>query len=122
MSILLLSHGLKAKKICVCILTYLRAALDMAVTFWELLLPHAPVYDVDGTKAAAGRPSFSPVQWELWKRFLTTASNLRVVSKDTWTQFLAFMQEIDPRFETHDYEAAWPSVIDEFVAWVREQQ
>ncbi|WFD19580.1 Scaffold-type E3 ligase [Malassezia caprae] len=68
------------------------------------------------------KPSFSPAQWDLWKRFLTTASNLRVISKDTWTQFLAFMREIDPRFETHDYEAAWPSVIDEFVAWVHEQQ
>lgn len=101
---------------------YLRAALDMAITFWELLLPYAPVYDADGNKAAAGQPSFSPTQWHLWKRFLTEASNVRVISKDTWTQFLEFMREIDPRFETHDYEAAWPSIIDEFVAWVHEQR
>lgn len=109
------------KKTCVCS-TRLTTALDLALTFWELLLPHAPIYDADGSKAAAGQPSFSPAQWELWKRFLTSASHLRVISKDTWTQFLSFLREIDPHFETHDFEAAWPSVMDEFVTWVQEQR
>ncbi|WFD30400.1 Scaffold-type E3 ligase [Malassezia sp. CBS 17886] len=88
--------------------------LEVALTFWDLLLPSAPTFDADG---ASGK--FSARQYELWKRFLVEASNLRVVSRDTWIQFLEFMREIDPAFANHDFDAAWPSVIDEFVAWVR---
>jgi defective in cullin neddylation protein 1 len=98
------------------------AALELALTFWDLLLPHAPVFDADGQRAARGEPSFSPTQFDLWKRFLTEASGLRVISKDTWNQFLEFMHEIDPDFAKHDFEAAWPSVIDEFVDWVHSQR
>ena len=83
--------------------------LDTAITLWDLLLPHAP------------SSSFSTKQYELWKRFLKEASHLQVISKDTWTQFLEFTREIDDTFSNHDFEAAWPSIIDEFVAWVREQ-
>lgn len=95
--------------------------LDVAITFWDLLLPHAPSYDRDGSKAAAGLPSFSPAQVALWKRFLTEETQLQVVSKDTWTQFLEFTQEIDPRFAHYAFDSAWPSVIDEFVEWARGQ-
>lgn len=120
-----LLHGMRAKRICVCDFYSFPSshvpALDLALTFWDLLLPYAPTYDADGTRASAGTPSFSATQYELWKRFLTSASHVQVISKDTWSQFLEFTREIDPKFANHDFEAAWPSVIDEFVAWVREQ-
>ena len=116
---------MRAKRICVCDFYSFPSshipALDLALTFWDLLLPYAPTYDADGTRASAGTQSFSATQYELWKRFLTSASHVQVISKDTWSQFLEFTREIDPKFANHDFEAAWPSVIDEFVAWVREQ-
>lgn len=93
--------------------------LDVAITFWDLLLPHAPSYDAAGTRTEP--PSFTPAQFTLWKRFLTEEANVRIVSKDTWSQFLEFTQEIDPSFASHDFDAAWPSVIDEFVEWARKQ-
>ncbi|KAL4400780.1 Scaffold-type E3 ligase [Malassezia pachydermatis] len=96
--------------------------LDMALAFWDLLMPYAPSYGANGSRASAGPPSFSPAQFEMWKRFLTEASQLRVISKDTWSQFLEFTREIDPAFSNHDFEAAWPSVIDEFVGWAQEQK
>ena len=121
----LLLHEMRAKRISVCDFYSFSSshapALDLALTFWDLLLPYAPTYDADGTRASAGAPSFSAAQYELWKRFLTSASHVQVISKDTWSQFLEFTREIDPKFANHDFEAAWPSVIDEFVAWVREQ-
>lgn len=94
-------------------------SLDVALTFWDLLMPYAPAYDADGTRTSP--PSFSAKQFGLWKQFLSEEANVRIVSKDTWTQFLEFTQEIDPRFEQHDFDAAWPSVIDEFVEWARKQ-
>lgn len=93
----------------------------MAITFWDLLLPYAPSYKSDKSKAAAGTHVFTPKQYELWKRFLTEASNLRIITKDTWMQFLDFTNEIDADFATHDFDAAWPSVIDDFVEWARKQ-
>ena len=93
--------------------------VDVAPTFWDLLVPYAPSYDGEGTRGAP--PSFSARQYALWKQFLTEAANVRIISKDTWTQFLEFTQEIDPHFATHDFDAAWPSLIDEFVEWARKQ-
>lgn len=93
--------------------------LDVALTFWDLLMPYAPSYDAEGKRP--GPPSFSATQFGLWKRFLTEEANARVISKDTWTQFLEFTQEIDAAFQQHDFDAAWPSVIDEFVEWARKQ-
>lgn len=96
-------------------------ALEVALTFWDLVLPYAPSYDESGARAGTGAPSFSARQYALWKQFLTEASGARIVTRDTWTQFLEFTREIDPAFERHDFDAAWPSVIDDFVAWARKQ-
>lgn len=90
----------------------------MALAFWDLLLPYSPSYDA-GDGMSAPEATFSSAQYALWKRFLTEASQLRVISKDTWTQFLEFTKECDATFSGHDFEAAWPSVIDEFVEWAR---
>ncbi|WFD05676.1 nucleolar complex protein 14 [Malassezia vespertilionis] len=94
-------------------------ALDVALTMWDLLIPYAPAYDETGARAGTGAPSYSAAQYALWKQFLTQASNVSIISKDTWTQFLEFTREVDPAFQEHDFDAAWPSIIDEFVAWAR---
>jgi len=55
-------------------------------------------------------------QW--WFQFLTEKGG-KGVSKDTWMMLFDFIRSIDSQFLTHDAEAAWPSAIDDFVAWAR---
>ncbi|CAO1634791.1 unnamed protein product [Sympodiomycopsis kandeliae] len=88
--------------------------LDTALAFWDLLLPNSPTYQGNGG-------TFTPEQLQLWKEYLTETTNNRAISKDTWSLFLDFTRDIDPKFQTHDLDAAWPSVIDGFVAWAREK-
>ncbi|WFD44678.1 Scaffold-type E3 ligase [Malassezia psittaci] len=93
--------------------------LQVAVTFWDLLMPYAPSFDSNGQRP--GNPSFTAHQFSLWKQYLSEVAHAQIVSKDTWSQFLEFTYEIDHQFKEHDFEAAWPSVIDEFVEWARKQ-
>ena len=78
---------------------------------WDMLLPYASSWTTGGT--------FSEKQYAHWKRFLNEASGVKVITRDTWTQFLEFTHEKDA-ITTHDFEAAWPSLIDDYVAWARE--
>lgn len=38
---------------------------------------------------------------------------------DVALQFLDFTTTIDPQFEKYDVDAAWPSLIDEYVEWCK---
>lgn len=55
-----------------------------------------------------------------WITFLTETQK-RAVSKDTWNMILEFAvyHETDTELSSYDEEAAWPSVIDEFVEYLR---
>lgn len=85
--------------------------LEVATMLWDMLLPYASSWTTGGT--------FSEKQYAHWKRFLNEASGVKVITRDTWTQFLEFTHEKDA-ITTHDFEAAWPSLIDDYVAWARE--
>ncbi|PWN46762.1 defective in cullin neddylation protein 1, partial [Violaceomyces palustris] len=91
--------------------------LETALAFWDLILPASPTFEGNGPEG-----NFTRNQLDLWKRFLTERTANRAVSKDTWTQFLDFTREIDQDFKNHDFDAAWPSVIDDFVEWARENK
>ncbi|EPQ28259.1 uncharacterized protein PFL1_04086 [Pseudozyma flocculosa PF-1] len=88
--------------------------LETALAFWDLVLPASPTFE--GSEAGG---KFTQAQLELWKRFLSEKTGGRAVSKDTWTQFIDFTREIDRDFGNHDFDAAWPSVIDDFVEWAK---
>jgi len=75
-------------------------------------MPYSPTW---------GPESFTERQLDMWEKFLTTQTGGRAISRDTWTLFLEFTREIDPDFKSHDFDAAWPSVIDDFVTWAQEQ-
>ena len=83
-------------------------ALDTALVFWDLLFD------------SPGRPwaSASHDWLALWKAFLAERWT-RSVNKDMWNQLLEFANrtvEADGvGFWSED--AAWPSVIDDFVEW-----
>ncbi|KAK4701699.1 DCN1-like protein 1/2, partial [Phenoliferia sp. Uapishka_3] len=80
--------------------------LDIASEFWNLLVP----LDPDST--------FPQEHLAMWQDFLVERGS-RAVSKDTWTLFLEFTRTIDRAFAQHDEEAAWPSLIDDFVEHAR---
>ncbi|PWN38367.1 DUF298-domain-containing protein, partial [Meira miltonrushii] len=86
--------------------------LANALAFWDLLIPYAPSF---GTSSE----SFTLRQFNLWKTFLQEKGKGRAISKDTWMLFLDFTKEIDSEFQNHDFDAAWPSQIDDFVEWAR---
>lgn len=88
--------------------------LEIALALWDMVLPHAPSFARDGHPGP-----FSAAQYAHWKRFLTDVSGTKVITRDTWTQFLEFTHEEDA-VRAHDFDAAWPSLIDDYVAWARE--
>ncbi|KAJ1032729.1 hypothetical protein NDA16_000750 [Ustilago loliicola] len=90
-------------------------ALENALAFWDLILPASPTFQREGSSG-----TFSQQQLDLWKKFLSEQTGGRAVSKDTWVQFLDFTKEINADFSNHDFDAAWPSVIDDFVLWAKE--
>ncbi|GJJ14044.1 hypothetical protein Clacol_008301 [Clathrus columnatus] len=104
-------------------------AVETAQAFWGLLLPQAVEggalarieidEDEEDENMAQGGPGWSDQHTQLWFDFLNEKGG-KGVSKDTWNMFVSFARSIDPKFKTYDPEAAWPSVIDDFVEWARE--
>lgn len=78
--------------------------LETAVAMWELLVP-------------VSRWPRCPE----WCAFVQE-HHRRAVSRDTWTQLLDFMRNIEDDFSNYDENGAWPYLIDEFVEWVRSRE
>jgi DCN1-like protein 1/2 len=92
--------------------------LEAAQAFWDLLLPHG----FEGG-ALTGRSEEDGKGWQepynrWWTDFLSQ-KGVKGVSKDTWVMFLDFVRAIDAKFLNYDIEAAWPSIIDDFVDYAR---
>ncbi|GAA6044281.1 hypothetical protein JCM8097_002110 [Rhodosporidiobolus ruineniae] len=81
---------------------------EIAQELWKLLVPLDPA------------SSFPANHLSWWVQFLEEKGS-RAVSKDTWNLFLDFVRSIDPAFREYDEEAAWPSLIDDFVVFARER-
>jgi len=89
--------------------------LDTAIEYWKVLF---------GSQ-------FSPVRWntannpwlDWWVDFLTTKWK-KSVNKDVWNETLKFAQQTleDESLGFWTEESSWPSVVDEFVEWVKEKR
>eukprot|EP01027_Heterolobosea_sp_BB2_P010536 GEZU01015453.1.p1 GENE.GEZU01015453.1~~GEZU01015453.1.p1 ORF type:complete len:289 (-),score=93.66 GEZU01015453.1:206-994(-) len=77
-------------------------APDIAVASWRLLLQ--------------GRYK----HLDLWCDFIEKEYK-KAISRDTWTQFLDFINTVNPDFSNYDEDGAWPVMIDEFVEYAREK-
>jgi len=58
------------------------------------------------------------VNLEKWCKFLTEQYK-KSISKDTWNQLFEFVRLINNDIEKYDPDGAWPVVIDEFVAYLK---
>ncbi|KAF1921579.1 Cullin binding-domain-containing protein [Ampelomyces quisqualis] len=92
-----------------------QAALEQAIEFWKLLF---------------GSP-LSPIKWksantpwlDWWEEFLTTSFK-KSINKDMWNETLKFakLTLADDAMTFWTEESSWPSVIDDFVEWVKTEK
>ncbi|KFY34541.1 hypothetical protein V494_06675 [Pseudogymnoascus sp. VKM F-4513 (FW-928)] len=87
--------------------------LENALVYWEMLF------------SPPGMPwASATTDWlKLWLEFLN-AKWTKTVNKDMWNQTLEFSTKSrgDEEMSFWSEEGAWPSVIDDFVVWVREKR
>ncbi|GAA5997032.1 hypothetical protein JCM5350_002712 [Sporobolomyces pararoseus] len=104
---------------------------EIAQELWNLLIPLDPYSPSSSSSSTTttttttnggGGSGFDKERLEWWIDFLENEKGGKVVSKDTWCLFLEFTRTIDRDFKSYDEEAAWPSLIDDFVAHVREKR
>lgn len=63
------------------------------------------------------------LQVQLFTEFLKMQSDYKAINRDQWINFLRFCQEVSfPGLENYDNDQAWPVILDNFVAWVREKR
>jgi hypothetical protein len=89
--------------------------LEVAIVYWELLFS-SPLSAVQW--ASETTPWLS---W--WSEFLNTSWK-KSVNKDMWNETLKFAQLTlsDEAMSFWNEEASWPSVIDDFVEWVKKEK
>ncbi|CAO2655390.1 Nn.00g104540.m01.CDS01 [Neocucurbitaria sp. VM-36] len=89
--------------------------LDTAIAYWGLLFD-SPLSAVKWTS-----PSTPWLTW--WTEFLTSSWK-KSVNKDMWNETLKFAQLTlsDEAMSFWNEESSWPSVIDEFVEWVKNEK
>ena len=84
---------------------------DLACEYWDLLL------------LKCERFASSERRIKEWIEFINKVYK-RAISRDTWQMFYLFVRDVvasDPlNFKNYDEMAAWPSVIDEYVEYLRE--
>nr|POF18643.1 defective in cullin neddylation protein 1 [Quercus suber] len=87
--------------------------IEMATEFWRMLF---------------SEPSFewhSPTTpWLDWWLEFQSAKQTKAVNRDLWRQTLSFARQTlaDDNLAFWNEEASWPSVIDEFVEWVKTEK
>ncbi|KAK3213535.1 hypothetical protein GRF29_28g210999 [Pseudopithomyces chartarum] len=89
--------------------------LEAAITFWELLFT---------SKLSAVRWTSPNSPWfEWWTEFLN-AQWKKSVNKDMWNETLKFAKLTleDEAMGFWDESSSWPSVIDDFVEWVKKEK
>ena len=62
-----------------------------------------------------------PAILDQWCSFLK-ASEVKGVSRDTWSMFLPFINTVAPDLHNYDESEAWPSLFDDFVEFHNSQQ
>jgi len=91
--------------------------LENALVYWEM------VFNSPGQPWITGTPPTTTNWTNLWIEFLR-ANWTKTVNKDMWNQTFEFFQKTmqDETLSFWSEDGAWPGVIDEFVAFVKEKR
>jgi len=73
--------------------------MEIAVTLWSVLL--VPLY---------------PLMSEI-VNFIRENGQYKAANKDLWNMMLEFCRGVDTNLQGYDSDAAWPTILDDFVAW-----
>lgn len=84
-----------------------------AIAYWNMLFSANTI-----TKQSPQKYKF----FDLWLQFLNEKSNQRTITKDTWDLLLDFLTTIKSDFSNYDHDGAWPTLIDDFVEYVKTTQ
>lgn len=89
--------------------------LEAAITFWELLFT-SPL------SAVRWETPNSP--WFTWWTEFLNSSWKKSVNRDMWNETLKFAKLTleDEAMSFWNEESSWPSVIDDFVEWVKKEK
>ncbi|PPR05995.1 hypothetical protein CVT26_005717 [Gymnopilus dilepis] len=49
--------------------------------------------------------------------FINEKGTYKATNKDLWTMMLEFCETVTPNLQGYDPDAAWPTLLDDFVAW-----
>ncbi|KAG9104163.1 hypothetical protein FRC06_004800 [Ceratobasidium sp. 370] len=77
--------------------------METATAFWSAIL--APKYPIANELVA----------------FITEKGTYKAVTKDIWTMVLEFCKSVKLDLQGYEEEAAWPSLLDDFVEWKKER-
>ncbi|KAI5119089.1 hypothetical protein M0805_004862 [Coniferiporia weirii] len=74
-------------------------SMEFALALWSVVL--VPTY---------------PIMSEVIE-FINEKGTYKGVNKDLWTMMKEFCQTVEPSLDGYDSDGAWPSLLDDFVAW-----
>ncbi|KAF8841077.1 defective in Cullin neddylation protein 1 [Paxillus ammoniavirescens] len=104
-------------------------AKDTALEYWKSLLQfgvgrealkHAPA-DHDEDVSMDGVQGWTKEHTNMWLDYMRMRDDI-AVSRDTWQMLPDFIRSFDGNFNNHDDEAAWPTIIDQFVEWAKKRK
>ncbi|KAI0927981.1 hypothetical protein AcW1_005371 [Taiwanofungus camphoratus] len=73
--------------------------IETASAFWSVLV--APLY---------------PIMSDIL-RFINDMGTVKGITKDLWGMALEFCRTVQPDLSNYDADGAWPTLLDDFVAW-----
>ncbi|KAI0318430.1 Cullin binding-domain-containing protein [Amylostereum chailletii] len=78
--------------------------IDTATAIWSVvLLPRYPIV----TEITA---------------FITDSGRYKAANKDLWSMVLEFCESVHPDLSNYEADGAWPSMLDDFVAWKKAKE
>lgn len=77
--------------------------METSCAFWSVLLV----------------PQYPIVQDVL--EFITEKGSYKATNKDLWGMMLEFCKTVNPSLKDYEADGAWPTLLDDFVAWKKEK-
>ncbi|KAF9228142.1 DUF298-domain-containing protein [Gyrodon lividus] len=105
-------------------------AKDTALEYWKSLLqfgvgrvalnhvPTAESEDGEDGEDVSMVQGWTKEHTNMWLEYMRARDDI-AVSRDTWRMLPDFIRSFDGDFNNHDDQAAWPTIIDQFVEWAK---